>query len=260
MSVSAFQAGNVAVVTGAALGIGRAMSKHFAALGMQVVMLDVDQEELRNAAEVVGSAARAIPFDVSVNKDWEELRSLLEKDGLVPSVLVNNAVTRIGRGFEADLSEWERSIDINVMGIVRGCKTLLPAMQASGKKGVIVNVGSKQGITNPPGHPIYNMGKAAIKIYTECLQHELREAANPAITAHLLVPGWTTTGKNEHRTGAWLPDQVVGHMMAAIEKGSFYIICPDDETTEEEDKQRIQIAADDIIEDREPLSRWLQTS
>ena len=76
------------------------------------------------------------------------------------------------------------------------------------------------------------------------------------MNAHLLVPGWTTTGKNEHKQGAWLPEQVVEYMMKAVAKNSFYIICPDDETTEEMDKQRILHATNDIIEDRVPLSRW----
>jgi hypothetical protein len=76
------------------------------------------------------------------------------------------------------------------------------------------------------------------------------------VTAHLLVPGWTTTGKNEHRHGAWLPEQVVDFMLNAIDGGSFYIICPDDEVSEEEDKRRILWGAGDITEDRPALSRW----
>jgi hypothetical protein len=76
------------------------------------------------------------------------------------------------------------------------------------------------------------------------------------VTSHLLVPGWTTTGKQEHRPGAWLPDQVVDAMLAGIARADFYIICPDDEVTAEMDKKRILWAASDLTENRPPLSRW----
>lgn len=71
-----------------------------------------------------------------------------------------------------------------------------------------------------------------------------------------LVPGWTTTGSAEHKLGAWLPDQVVAHMSAALERGDFYIICPDDEVTSDMDRARILWAAGDIVENRPRLSRW----
>ncbi len=121
---------------------------------------------------------------------------------------------------------------------------------------MIVNTGSKQGITNPPGKPAYNVCKAAVKAYSECLQHELRNRDDCRISAHLLIPGWTTTGKRAHAPGAWLPDQVIDVMMTALERGDFYILCPDDETTPEMDRQRILWAAGDIIDNRPALSRW----
>ena len=124
---------------------------------------------------------------------------------------------------------------------------------------MIVNVGSKQGITNPPGHPVYNITKAALKAYTEALEHELRsnpDNAGHRVTAHLLIPGWTTTGTQEHKPGAWLPEQVVDAMLSGIARGDFYIICPDGEVTAEMDKKRILWAAGDMTENRPPLSRW----
>ena len=95
-----------------------------------------------------------------------------------------------------------------------------------------------------------------MKTYTEALQHELRGQDGCAVTAHLLVPGWTTTGKREHKSGAWLPDQVVDRMLERLGQGSFYIICPDNEVTEDMDRKRIVWSAMDITEDRPPLSRW----
>ena len=81
-------------------------------------------------------------------------------------------------------------------------------MIEQGEPCLVINTGSKQGITNPPGNLAYNVTKAALKTYTEGLQHELRNTPGCRVSAHLLVPGWTTTGKREHQPGAWLPDQV----------------------------------------------------
>jgi hypothetical protein len=121
---------------------------------------------------------------------------------------------------------------------------------------MVVNVGSKQGITNPPANPPYNVAKAAVKFYTELLQHELRNAPGARVTAHLLIPGMTTTGRREHRPGAWMSDQVVEFMMAALDRGDFYILCPDEEVTPAMDRKRILWGAGDIIENRPALSRW----
>jgi len=105
------------------------------------------------------------------------------------------------------------------------------------------------------------MSKSALKTYTEALEHELR--SNPGnqvlatrLSAHLLVPGWTSTGKNEHKPGAWHASQVVESLLEALSRGDFYIICPDNEVSPAMDRKRILWAAGDITENRPPLSRW----
>jgi hypothetical protein len=140
--------------------------------------------------------------------------------------------------------------------VVNGVRCFVPSMIEAGAKAHVVNVGSKQGITNPPGNTAYNVTKAAVKAYTEGLQHDLRNTPGCRVSAHLLIPGWTTTGDREHKPGAWLPDQVVDHMLAGLEAGDFYILCPDGETTPEMDRKRILWGASDITENRPPLSRW----
>ena len=95
-----------------------------------------------------------------------------------------------------------------------------------------------------------------MKTYTEALQHDLRTTPGCRVSAHLLIPGWTTTGDREHKPGAWLPDQVVDHMMKGLEVGDFYILCPDDETPPATDRKRILWAAGALTENRPPLSRW----
>ena len=265
--VEIFKPGNVAVVTGAALGIGLAMCKRFAQSGLSVVMADLPGPDLDAAYEsvrqlsVIGTqAVRAVPTDVSDPQQIGRLHNATAEAFGMVNVLANNAVSRVGRGIGADLADWRRAMEVNVWAPIQTTRAFLPDMIASAHPGIIVNVGSKQGITNPPGHPIYNITKAALKTYTEALEHELR--SNPVnqgrgrVSAHLLVPGWTTTGKSEHKPGAWLPDQVVDTMLTAIGNGDFYIVCPDDEVTSEMDKRRILWAAGDITENRPPLSRW----
>ena len=257
MGHPAIAAGGTAIVTGAGLGIGRAIAKRFVAEGMRVALLDVDVESLHDTRAEIGGETDAVLCDVAeVEALQHACARIMDSWGQAPSVLVNNAVTRIGRGIDAPLEEWRRAIDINLFGVINGVRAILPAMQAKGGPGLIINVGSKQGITNPPGHPVYNIAKAAVRTYTECLEHELRQDPERKISAHLLVPGWTTTGRNDHKPGAWLPDQVVDHMMAALGRGSFYIICPDGEVSEAQDKARVLWGAEDITENRPPLSRW----
>lgn len=259
--------GNVAVVTGAALGIGRALAMRLAGNGLSVVMADLQGADFDNAVHAVqGVAARGadsvvgVATDVSDAGQIESLKNVtLGAFGRV-DILVNNAVTRIGRGFGAELADWRRAVEVNFWGPVVGVRTFLPILLENPGPAAVVNVASKQGITNPPGHPIYNVSKSALKTYTEALQHELRN--NPdnqggsRVTAHLLVPGWTTTGKAEHKPGAWLPEQVVDMLLVGIAEDRFYIICPDDEVSPDADRKRILWAARDMTEDRPPLSRW----
>ncbi|MFY0610501.1 MAG: SDR family NAD(P)-dependent oxidoreductase [Hyphomicrobiaceae bacterium] len=262
-----FVPGQTAVVTGAALGIGRAMSKRFAERGLIVVMVDLpgaDFDDAVKAARAVAEAGPdsviALPTDVADPAAIGALRAhVLAQAGQI-NVLANNAVTRIGRGFDADVAEWRRAMAVNLWGPVQTVDALLPDLLAQDGPAAIINAGSKQGITNPPGHPIYNMTKSALKTYTEALEHHLRNLDGNdgagRVTAHLLVPGWTTTGKAEHKPGAWLPEQVVDTMIAAVSDGDFYIVCPDGETTPEMDNKRILWGAGDITENRPPLSRW----
>jgi NAD(P)-dependent dehydrogenase (short-subunit alcohol dehydrogenase family) len=207
--------GNTALVTGAAMGIGRAACRAFAARGMNVCLadlpgdrLDAATREVADLAEGTAGAVLKIAADVGDPVQVAQMhRAAVERFGGV-DLLMNNAATRIGRGHGAEIAAWRKAMEVNFWGIVEAVRAFLPDMAASGRRAMIVNVGSKQGITNPPGHPIYNVAKSAVKTYTEALEHELR--TNPdyggRITAHLLIPGWTTTGDAEHKPGAWLPE------------------------------------------------------
>lgn len=255
--------GNTAVITGAALGIGRATASHLASIGMNVCLLDVSEDDLTEAHGLIAELHPDGPngvfsslLDVSDVAAWSGVRdTILERFGNV-RFLMNNAASRGGAGWDVTLEEWHKAFEVNFWGVVNGVDAFLPSMLENEKPGVIVNTGSKQGITNPPGHPIYNIAKSALKTYTEALQHDLRNRDGCRLSAHLLVPGWTTTGKREHKQGAWLPEQVVERLITGLEAGDFYIICPDDEVTEEMDRKRTLWGAQDITENRPPLSRW----
>ncbi|WP_224704559.1 SDR family NAD(P)-dependent oxidoreductase [Devosia aquimaris] len=259
-----FQADGVAVITGGASGIGRAAARRAAAAGMGVALVDVNDVKLASLAEELGGvvgADRVLAANIDV-ADPSAMLSLADEVqhrlGNV-TLLMNNAAAFVSGGAGGILDpndNWQRLFAVNVLGPVNGVQAFLPAMLASSKAGVIVNTGSKQGLTNPPGNPAYNTSKAAVNAYTQNLARDLRERDGCSITAHLLIPGWTTTGDAEHRPGAWLPEQVIDLMEQSIADNRFFILCPDDETPNAVDHKRILWNALDIIENRPALSRW----
>jgi hypothetical protein len=255
--------GRVAVVTGAAMGIGLAACRRFAGLGMKVCMVDVDADELQAAHARLAALTpdgeknvMAVPADVARPADLEALRRMVYERFDEVGLLMNNAASRVGGGVWAPLEDWHAAMNVNFWGVVHGVRAFVPRMIEQGTPCLVVNTGSKQGITNPPGNTVYNITKSALKTFTEGLQHELRNTPGCQVSAHLLVPGWTTTGKREHKPGAWLPEQVIDVLVAALERRDFYIICPDGDVTPEMDRKRILWAAGDLTENRPALSRW----
>jgi NAD(P)-dependent dehydrogenase (short-subunit alcohol dehydrogenase family) len=257
--------GRVAVVTGAASGIGLAAAAKFAGLGMKVVMADANAEALEAAEDRIARLAahpgdvRLCVVDVSEAADVERLRDLTIADFGEVAVLMNNAGVEGGAGVLGDLEKWRRVIEVNLWGVIHGVNVFAPAMIRQSAPSAIVNTGSKQGITCPPGDAAYNVSKAGVKVVTEALAHELRNIAGCRVSAHLLIPGFTFTGLTravEKPAGAWMADQVVDFMIDSMAAGDFYILCPDNEVTRATDERRILWAAGDIVENRPPLSRW----
>jgi NAD(P)-dependent dehydrogenase (short-subunit alcohol dehydrogenase family) len=248
--------GRLAVVTGAASGIGLAAARAFAGHGMRLALVDRAGDALEAAAaDIEGASAHAL--DVA---DPDALVTLAEQLGEPPALLMNNAAIGAGGDVLAGVAAWRRLIDVNLMGVLHGVAAFAPAMIASEALGIIINTGSKQGITQPPGNTVYNVSKAGVKALTEGLAHTLREATGGRVTAHLLIPGYTHTGMTargpEKPDAAWSAEQVVDFMLAGVEAGDFYILCPDNETTREQDAKRIAWAAGDVRENRPALSRW----
>lgn len=259
---------NVAVVTGGASGIGFAAARAFAGLGMKVAVADSDAEALKAAGQVLATLVGAenvlaMTADVSHREEVVALQeAVIGRFGRV-HVLMNNAGIQRESGIFGPEPVWQQTLAVNLGGVVNGTQVFGPAMAAHGDPALIVNTGSKQGITTPPGNPAYNVAKAGVKVFTEALQHELRNMPGCKISAHLLIPGFvftplTARGRVEKPDGAWTPEQTVDFMLERLHAGDFYILCPDGETSRATDERRMAWAMGDIIANRPPLSRWHQ--
>jgi len=259
--------GRAAVITGAASGIGLAAAMKFAGLGMKVFMADWKADALNAAASRVAAVSgrqgdvRSAVVDVSRRADVERLKAEAYGAFSEVAILMNNAGVGAGGPVLGDQEKWRRVIDVNLWGVINGVQVFAPAMIAQRSPGAIVNTGSKQGITTPPGDAAYNVSKAGVKVATEALAHELRNIEGCQVSAHLLIPGFTHTGINASADGpkppsAWTPEQVVDFMIEGMGRSDFYILCPDNEVTRDIDERRILWAARDIVENRPALSRW----
>lgn len=268
MPHSAMSPNNVAVITGGASGIGLAAAMRFARLGMKVCIADLGTDHLGEAEAKLlsvapGGAANIMARAVDVGRieDVSELEVAVRERFGGADILMNNAGIQPGSKMFGPAENWRRIIGVNLWGVIHGSQIFAPHMIERGRRGLIINTGSKQGITTPPGDPAYNVSKAGVKAFTEALQHQLRNAAGGRISAHLLIPGFvftglTARGRIEKPAGAWTPEQTVDFMIERIDAGDFYILCPDNDVPRDLDERRILWAAGDIVENRPALSRW----
>jgi len=261
VSHSAIAPGQVAVITGAADGIGLAAAQRLAELGMTVVMVDRDAEKVAMARDAIAGTAVAIAVDVSDRQAVAALAERVAQEVGPVAVLMNNAGRGGGGNALVNPEGWDQVIGTNLMGVLHGVQAFVPAMVSSGRPGLVVNTGSKQGITQPPGDTAYNVSKSGVKALTEGLAHTLLEETKGRVTAHLLVPGFTYTGMmkkyfSRKPDAAWTSEQVVEEMLAGVARGDFYLWCIDNETTRETDNRRVLWNAGDITENRPALSRW----
>ena len=253
--------GNAAMIIEAASGIGLAAAQYLAGLGMRVCLVDIGTDRLASArAHLIASGAAET--DVIVQEtDVGDLADVAFAAFGDVHVLMNNAGMQPGSSIFDTENNWDRIIAVNMFGVISGAQVFAPRIIASGASGLIINTGSKQGITTPPGDPAYNISKAGVKVFTEALQHHLRNTPDCQVDARLFIPGYVHTpltahGRTEKPSGAWTPAQTVEFLFASIDPGDFYILCPDNEVDRRTDEKRIRWAAGDIADNRAPLSRW----
>jgi NAD(P)-dependent dehydrogenase (short-subunit alcohol dehydrogenase family) len=185
------------LVTGAASGLGEALTRALRERGDEVVATDVE-------------AGADLKLDITSDDDWASARAWVEERWGGLDVLVNNAgVAGGGRIDVAGIDEWQRLIEINLLGVVRGCRTFAPVFKRQ-RSGRIVNVASLAGLVHPAGMGAYNAVKAAVVALTETLGHEL---AVYGVTAHAVCPSYFRTNLMASLTGA---DEVVGAVVTEL--------------------------------------------
>ncbi|XXD10149.1 SDR family oxidoreductase [Klebsiella sp. R445] len=257
--------GRTAVITGAAKGIGAAAAKRLSREGMNLCLFDRDEQALQALSNTLETEVRQVSGDVRNPEDIQKLLNITLREFADIALLINNAGISHSGGPWGDPDDWRIQLEGNLLSVINVQHIFVPVMLSLNKRSAIVNLGSKQGITTPPGNNAYNVSKAGVKIVTEQLAHDLLKECGNRISAHLLVPGYTWTpmnfpGMNENTdiqpTGTWTSEQVIDYFVEHFSDGDFYIICPDAAVTSEIDAKRITWAYQDIIQNRPALSRW----
>ncbi|MEP7136337.1 MAG: SDR family NAD(P)-dependent oxidoreductase [Chloroflexota bacterium] len=186
----------VAVITGAANGIGFGIAEHCAQMGMKVVLAGINAENLSNAQQKLkstGAALLTVRTDVSKREDVEALaQKTIDTFGSI-HLLVNNAGVAAGSSaWESTWEEWEWVMNVNLWGVINGVKIFTPLMLAQDSEAHIVNVASVAGLL--PDHPCapYQVTKHAVVSLTENLYHSLAEQ-NSKIKVSVVCPGWVKT-------------------------------------------------------------------
>jgi NAD(P)-dependent dehydrogenase (short-subunit alcohol dehydrogenase family) len=267
-------AGKVAVVTGAASGIGRALAERFARARMKVVLADVEAAALSTATHELadaGAEVLAVPTDVSRAEDVDALaRRALERFGGV-HVLCNNAgVALAGPIWEHTLEDWRWLLGVNLWGVIHGVRTFVPLMLEAKTPGHVVNTASVAGLTSAPGLGVYNVSKHAVVTLSETLAKDLEMAGAP-IKVSVLCPGFVNTrildsarnrpadlGAEQPRpaevdgvvrnlvAAGMPPAEVASHVLRAVEEERFYVLTHPDFLAQV--KERCQ----DVVEGRTP--------
>ena len=188
--------GKVAVITGAASGIGRALAERCVQEGMRVVLADVEKQALEQTSRELaaqGAEVLAVQTDVSQATEVERLAQKAFETYPAVHLLFNNAGVGAGKSaWESTLADWEWVLGVNLYGVIHGIRSFVPRMLESGSEGYIVNTASMAGLTSSPGLSVYMASKHAVVSLTETLYHELT-LRGASIGVSVLCPGFVKT-------------------------------------------------------------------
>jgi 3alpha(or 20beta)-hydroxysteroid dehydrogenase len=163
-------AGKVAIITGAADGIGADTARQFVALGGKALLCDLQVDKISALADVLGASASAFPLDVSIADHWQKaVAQCADHFGKVTTLLNIAGISEPGDIETMDLESWDRIVAINLSGPAYGCKYAIPAIVASGEEGAIVNVGSMLALRASAGFAAYTASKAGLAALTKSI-------------------------------------------------------------------------------------------
>jgi NAD(P)-dependent dehydrogenase (short-subunit alcohol dehydrogenase family) len=232
------------VVTGAASGIGLAITEAFVAEGMRVVMADVDQDRLDEQAERLRTGEGdvvAIGADVRDAEAVDRVgRTATERFGAL-HVAVNNAgVVNGGLSWEIPLEEWHRVIDVDLWGVIHGVRAFVPRILATGEEGHVVNVASMAAVLTLQKLAPYTVAKHGVLGLTDVLRGELSAFGVP-VGASVVMPGMVRTGMNP--IGTLDPSVVAANVLDAMRRNRAYVFTDDEATAQVEKRLRAILAA-----------------
>src|SRR5262245_17919625 len=268
----------VAVITGAASGIGRSLARRCAQEGMRVVLADIDLPVLSNTAaelESAGTNVLAVPTDVSKAADVEALaHKTLETFGSVDLLCNNAGVATLPAIWESSLEEWQWILGVNLWGVIHGIHFFVPIMLKQALGGHIVNTASIAGLISAPGLGVYKVSKHGVVTLSETLHHELAQR-HANVKVSVLCPGFVdtnlmyTSGRTRPTTRPKNPEEVANEerlreagrigispdlvaecVFTALKEDKFYIL------PHPEWKDQVRLRMEDILSDRNPTNPW----
>jgi NAD(P)-dependent dehydrogenase (short-subunit alcohol dehydrogenase family) len=278
--------GKVAVVTGAASGIGRATATAFAAEGMRVVLADIEEKALDPVARELTDAGHTVLPVVTDVSDAASMDALAARTfaefGGVHVVHLNAGVAGGGPSWTLTDNDWRWVLGVNLWGVINGIRVFVPRMIEQGEPAHVVNTASMAGLTSSPFLGPYNVSKHGVVTLSETLHRELAMTGAP-IGVSVLCPGWVNTGigesgrnrpddlRNDDTAGAanmadlgagmlkqileqgLQPGDVAAQVVDAVKNNRFYIL------THPEWKDMIRSRMEDILEERPPTPGFFPT-
>jgi NAD(P)-dependent dehydrogenase (short-subunit alcohol dehydrogenase family) len=231
--------GRVAVITGAASGIGLGIAESFAAEGMRLVLADIDGERLQLEAQRLrsgGSEVEAVVTDVGDPNAVQALADLsVDRFGVVHIICNNAGIIRGGRTWELSLDDWDAVLRVNLLGVIHGVHSFVPLLLASGQEGHVVNVASMAAVVPVTGISPYNVAKHGVLALSEVLHTELLEAG-ASVGVSIVMPGRVhtrlgrpkdsetdTTSPGSAEPGVLEPAEVGRHVVDAVRDGRLYV-------------------------------------